>query len=69
MFEILRSSLKFEIKQLRINNEIKQLTIIICSFFKVAFLPYALSLDNWRYDIFSGNVNKRIMNCHYWNLR
>ncbi|XP_034471564.1 angiotensin-converting enzyme [Drosophila innubila] len=36
---------------------------------KIAFLPFALSLDNWRYDIFSGNVNKRIMNCHYWNLR
>lgn len=69
MFEILRSSLKFEIKQLRNKNEIKQLTIIIYSSFKVAFLPYALSLDNWRYDIFSGNVNKRIMNCHYWNLR
>ncbi|EDW03231.1 angiotensin-converting enzyme [Drosophila grimshawi] len=36
---------------------------------KVAFLPFALALDNWRYDVFSGNVNKRIMNCHYWNLR
>ncbi|ALC39612.1 Ance-3, partial [Drosophila busckii] len=36
---------------------------------KVAFLPFALSLDNWRYDVFSGNANKRVMNCHYWNLR
>ncbi|BFF94124.1 angiotensin-converting enzyme [Drosophila madeirensis] len=36
---------------------------------KVAFLPFALSLDNWRYDIFSGNANKRTMNCHYWNMR
>eukprot|EP00099_Drosophila_melanogaster_P000803 NP_001033904.1 Ance-3, isoform B [Drosophila melanogaster] len=36
---------------------------------KVAFLPFALSLDNWRYDVFSGNANKRTMNCHYWNLR
>ncbi|KAH8273874.1 hypothetical protein KR044_002450 [Drosophila immigrans] len=36
---------------------------------KATFLPFALTLDNWRYDIFSGNVNKRIMNCHYWNLR
>jgi len=35
----------------------------------VAFLPFALSLDNWRYDVFSGNANKRTMNCHYWNLR
>ncbi|KAL9874336.1 angiotensin-converting enzyme-like isoform 2-T9 [Glossina fuscipes fuscipes] len=36
---------------------------------KVAFLPFALALDNWRYDIFSGNANKHMMNCHYWNLR
>ncbi|XP_001962761.3 angiotensin-converting enzyme [Drosophila ananassae] len=36
---------------------------------KVAFLPFALSLDNWRYDVFSGNANKRTMNCHYWNMR
>ncbi|EDW57559.1 angiotensin-converting enzyme [Drosophila virilis] len=36
---------------------------------KVAFLPFALALDNWRYDVFSGNANKRVMNCHYWNLR
>ncbi|KRF98312.1 uncharacterized protein Dwil_GK15020 [Drosophila willistoni] len=36
---------------------------------KVAFLPFALALDNWRYDVFSGNVNKRAMNCHFWNLR
>jgi len=40
----------------------------LCSF-QVAFLPFALSLDNWRYDVFSGNANKRTMNCHYWNLR
>lgn len=36
---------------------------------KVAFLPFALSLDNWRYDVFSGAANKHRMNCHYWNLR
>uniref|UniRef100_W8AG00 Angiotensin-converting enzyme n=2 Tax=Ceratitis capitata TaxID=7213 RepID=W8AG00_CERCA len=36
---------------------------------KVAFLPYALALDNWRYDVFSGNTNKHMMNCHFWNLR
>uniref|UniRef100_A0A0A1XT46 Angiotensin-converting enzyme n=1 Tax=Zeugodacus cucurbitae TaxID=28588 RepID=A0A0A1XT46_ZEUCU len=36
---------------------------------KVAFLPFALALDNWRYDVFSGNTNKHTMNCHYWNLR
>lgn len=36
---------------------------------KVAFMPYALALDNWRYDVFSGRANKHMMNCHYWNLR
>ncbi|XP_017475074.1 PREDICTED: angiotensin-converting enzyme-like [Rhagoletis zephyria] len=36
---------------------------------KVAFLPFALALDNWRYDVFSGNTNKHTMNCHFWNLR
>uniref|UniRef100_A0A1I8QEP7 Angiotensin-converting enzyme n=1 Tax=Stomoxys calcitrans TaxID=35570 RepID=A0A1I8QEP7_STOCA len=36
---------------------------------KLAFMPFALALDNWRYDIFSGRANKHMMNCHYWNLR
>lgn len=36
---------------------------------KVVFLPYALALDNWRYDLFSGRATKNMMNCHYWDLR
>ncbi|XP_055902630.1 angiotensin-converting enzyme isoform X1 [Eupeodes corollae] len=36
---------------------------------KVAFLPFALALDNWRYDLYSGRTKKDSMNCHFWDLR
>lgn len=36
---------------------------------KVAFLPFALVMDKWRWDVFSGNINKDQYNCHWWRLR
>lgn len=36
---------------------------------KVAFLPFALSLDMWRWDMFQGKVTKDRYNCHWWDLR
>lgn len=36
---------------------------------KVVFLPFALSLEFWRYDIFSKRIRKEQYNCHWWLLR
>uniref|UniRef100_A0A8D8R5L9 Angiotensin-converting enzyme n=1 Tax=Cacopsylla melanoneura TaxID=428564 RepID=A0A8D8R5L9_9HEMI len=36
---------------------------------KVAFLPFALSLDMWRWDMFRGSVTKDRYNCHWWDIR
>lgn len=36
---------------------------------KVVFLPFALSLDTWRWDIFEKKINKDQYNCHWWLLR
>ncbi|KAG8244983.1 peptidyl-dipeptidase activity protein [Homalodisca vitripennis] len=36
---------------------------------KVAFLPFALALDFWRWDIFQGNTPRDRYNCHWWDLR
>ncbi|XP_071443232.1 angiotensin-converting enzyme [Hetaerina americana] len=36
---------------------------------KVAFLPFALALDRWRWDIFRESVAKSRYNCHWWRLR
>ncbi|GLV45363.1 Ance-3 [Carabus blaptoides fortunei] len=36
---------------------------------KVAFLPFALTMDKWRWDVYAGNVNKDEYNCHWWRLR
>ncbi|XP_052564749.1 angiotensin-converting enzyme isoform X2 [Culex pipiens pallens] len=36
---------------------------------KVVFLPYALALDAWRYDVFNKKVRKEQYNCHWVLLR
>ncbi|XP_055642821.1 angiotensin-converting enzyme isoform X2 [Toxorhynchites rutilus septentrionalis] len=36
---------------------------------KVVFLPFALALENWRYDIFDKKVRKEQYNCHWVLLR
>ncbi|KAG8234713.1 hypothetical protein J437_LFUL014330 [Ladona fulva] len=36
---------------------------------KVAFLPFALTLDRWRWDVFHGSLPKERYNCHWWRLR
>lgn len=36
---------------------------------KVAFLPFALTMDKWRWDVFSKDVRKEQYNCHWWRLR
>jgi oligoendopeptidase F len=36
---------------------------------KVAFIPFALLLDQFRWDIFSGQVKPEEYNCHWWKLR
>jgi peptidyl-dipeptidase A len=36
---------------------------------KVAFLPFGLLIDKWRWDVFSGKVKPADYNKHWWELR
>lgn len=35
----------------------------------VAFLPFGILVDRWRWDAFSGDVNAAKLNDHWWSLR
>lgn len=36
---------------------------------RVAFLPFGLLIDKWRWDVFSGEVKEDKWNEHWWELR
>jgi len=36
---------------------------------KVAFLPFGLMIDKWRWDVFAGKVKPDDYNQHWWDLR
>jgi peptidyl-dipeptidase A len=36
---------------------------------RVAFLPFGLLIDKWRWDVFSGEVKEADWNKHWWSLR
>jgi peptidyl-dipeptidase A len=36
---------------------------------KIAFLPFGLLMDKWRWDVFSGKVKPADYNKHWWTLR
>lgn len=36
---------------------------------RVSFLPFGLLIDKWRWDVFSGSVEEKNWNSHWWNLR
>jgi peptidyl-dipeptidase A len=36
---------------------------------KVSFLPFAMLVDQWRWDVFSGKVRPEQYNQHWWELR
>jgi peptidyl-dipeptidase A len=36
---------------------------------KIAFLPFGLVVDRWRWDVFSGKVKPDQYNQHWWDLR
>ena len=36
---------------------------------KIAFLPWGLLVDKWRWDVFSGKVKPADYNKHWWDLR
>jgi hypothetical protein len=35
----------------------------------IAFLPMALVIDSWRWDIFTGKTTAAEYNCKWWDLR
>lgn len=36
---------------------------------KIAFLPFGLVVDKWRFDVFAGRVPPEEYNAHWWKLR
>src|SRR5690606_28576349 len=36
---------------------------------KIAFLPFGLLVDQWRWDVFAGDVQPADYNAHWWKLR
>lgn len=36
---------------------------------RIAFLPFGLLIDKWRWHVFSGNVAESNWNEHWWKLR
>ena len=36
---------------------------------KIAFLPFGLMVDKWRWDVFSGEVKPEQYNQHWWDLK
>ncbi|XP_018577093.1 angiotensin-converting enzyme-like isoform X2 [Anoplophora glabripennis] len=36
---------------------------------KIAFLPFGLLIDKWRWDVFSGSVPENKWNSHWWDYR
>lgn len=36
---------------------------------RIAFLPFGLLIDKWRWDVFSANVTQTDWNKHWWDLR
>lgn len=36
---------------------------------KVAFLPFGLLIDKWRWDVFSGSLPEDKWNSHWWDYR
>ena len=36
---------------------------------KIAFLPFSLVVDKWRFDVFAGRVEPDRYNAHWWKLR
>ena len=36
---------------------------------RVAFLPFGLLIDTWRWDVFSGEVKEENWNKHWWDLK
>ena len=41
----------------------------VASLIQVAFLPFGLLIDLWRWDVFSGKTNESQWNAHWWELR
>src|SRR6476620_11194723 len=36
---------------------------------KIAFLPFGLLIDKWRWDVFAGRVKPADYNKHWWDLK
>lgn len=36
---------------------------------RVAFLPFGLLIDKWRWGVFNQNISNRAWNKHWWDLR
>lgn len=57
------------IDRYRDNNRTAINSLMEMALDKIAFLPFGLLVDKWRWDVFSGGVNESNWNEHWWVLR
>lgn len=36
---------------------------------RVAYLPFGLFMDKWRWEVFSGSISQELWNARWWKLR
>jgi peptidyl-dipeptidase A len=51
------------------NDKVKLNAQMATALDKIAFLPFGLVVDKWRWDVFSGKVAPEQYNAHWWSLR
>ncbi|KAK4880643.1 hypothetical protein RN001_008789 [Aquatica leii] len=55
------------------NNQLSSssslISLMIMALERIAFLPFGLILDKWRWDVFSGKVSPDKWNTHWWQYR
>lgn len=44
-------------------------TLMSMALEKIAFLPFGLLIDKWRWDVFAGTIKEADWNKHWWELR
>jgi peptidyl-dipeptidase A len=51
------------------NEQVRLNRLMAMALEKIAFLPFGLVVDQWRWDVFSGKVAPEQYNEHWWSLR
>jgi peptidyl-dipeptidase A len=57
------------LKQVAKNEKVTINQQMLTALEKIAFLPFGLVIDKWRWDVFAGKVKPEQYNEHWWKLR